>query len=90
MKTFWMSAAAAATLAFAASPSLAHEQHACLDAFCFNEALFTAADTTGGGETVSLESPRYGAWGFDLQGENDKIKPGDKWYVKPEDRVRIW
>ena len=80
MKTFWMSAAAAATLAFAATPTLAHEQHACLDDFCFMESLFTAADTTGGGETVSLESPRYGAWGFDLTGMDRSGKPGDDFY----------
>ena len=81
MKTFWMSAAAAATLAFVASPSLAHEQHACLDDFCFMESLFTAADTTGAGATVSLESPRYGAWGFDLTGMDRSVRPGDDFYM---------
>ncbi|HRD28307.1 MAG TPA: M13-type metalloendopeptidase [Caulobacter sp.] len=81
MKTFWMSAAAAAALTFAAAPAMAHEQHACLDAFCFNQSLFAAADTTGGGETVSLESPRYGAWGFDLSGMDRSVKPGDDFYM---------
>ncbi|MFA7263575.1 MAG: M13-type metalloendopeptidase [Caulobacter sp.] len=81
MKTFWMRAAAAAALAFASAPALAHEQHACLDALCFNQSLFTAADTTGGGETVSLESPRYGAWGFDLSGMDRSGGPGDDFYM---------
>ncbi|MDO8297415.1 MAG: M13-type metalloendopeptidase [Caulobacter sp.] len=81
MKTVWMRAAAAAALAFAATPALAHEQHACLDVLCFNQSLFTAADTTGGGGTVSLESPRYGAWGFDLSGMDRSGRPGDDFYM---------
>ena len=81
MKTFWMSAAAAGALLLAASPALAHEEHACLDADCFNQLLFTAADTTGGGQTVSLDSPRYGAWGFDLTGMDRAVKPGDDFYM---------
>jgi putative endopeptidase len=82
MKTLLMSAAAAAALAFSAAPAMAHEQHACLDSFCFNESLFTVADTAaGGGEAVSLESPRYGAWGFDITGMNRSIKPGDDFYM---------
>ncbi|MBI5942369.1 MAG: peptidase M13 [Caulobacterales bacterium] len=81
MKTFWMSAAAAAALTFAAAPALAHEQHACLDDFCFMESLVSASDATGAAETVSLESPRYGAWGFDLTGMDRSVKPGDDFFM---------
>ena len=80
MKKLLMSAAAAAVLALGAAPATA-DVHACLDAFCFNEALFTVADTTvGGGAAVSLESPRYGDWGFDLTGMDRSISPGDDFY----------
>jgi len=81
MKTFWMGAAAAAAITLAASPVLAHEAHVCLDAFCFNQALFTTTGDTGGGEAVSLESPRYGAWGFDLAGMDRAARPGDDFYI---------
>ncbi|MFZ5668555.1 MAG: M13 family metallopeptidase [Pseudomonadota bacterium] len=74
------SAAAAVALVLAAGPALAHEEHVCLDAFCLNQALFTAADPAAGGETVSLESPRYGAWGFDLAGMDRTSRPGDDFY----------
>ncbi|MDP1630723.1 MAG: M13-type metalloendopeptidase [Caulobacter sp.] len=81
MKLFLMGAAAAAVLTFAAAPALASDDHACLDAFCLSESLFASTDTTGGGETVSLESPRYGAWGFDMSGMDRSVKPGDDFYM---------
>jgi len=99
MKILLMGAAAAAALILAAAPAAAHEDHACLDAFCLNESLF--ADTpAGGGQTVSLESPRYGAWGFDITGMDRKAKPGDDffrwangaWFDRteiPSDRTRF-
>ena len=79
MKTLLMSAAAAAVLALCAAPATA-DDHDCLDAFCFNEALFTATSTEGGGAAVSLESPRYGDWGFDLTGMDRSVSPGDDFY----------
>lgn len=35
-------------------------------------------------------APRFGTWGFDLSGRDLSVKPGDKLYLKPEDRVKIW
>ncbi|CAN1541102.1 PepO Predicted metalloendopeptidase [Caulobacteraceae bacterium] len=81
MKTFWMTAAAAAAVAFAASPALAQREHVCLDAQCVNQALFTSTEPSAGGAATSLESPRYGAWGFDLTGMDRSVKPGDDFYM---------
>ncbi len=100
MKTLLMGAAAAAVLALGAMPAAAADR-ACLDSFCFDEMMFAAADTTpGGGQGVSLESPRYGAWGFDLTGMDRSVKPGDDffnwasgaWFQRteiPSDRTRF-
>lgn len=100
MKKLLMSAAAAAVLALGAAPATAADR-ACLDAFCFDETLYTMADTTvGGGQAVSLESPRYGDWGFDLSGMDRSVSPGDDfynwangaWYKRteiPADRTRF-
>ena len=80
MKTLLMGAAAAAVLALGAMPAAAQER-ACLDSFCFEELMFPTADSpTGGGDQVSLASPRYGAWGFDLTGMDRSINPGDDFY----------
>jgi putative endopeptidase len=44
------------------------------------EALFAADDASAGAAT-SLESPRYGTWGFDLSGIDRSVKPGDSFYT---------
>ncbi len=100
MKTLLLGAAAATALILAATPAAAHEEHACLDAFCQTEALFADAATSGADATASLESPRYGAWGFDITGMDRAVKPGDDffewangaWYKRteiPSDRTRF-
>ncbi len=78
MKTLLLSAAAAAVLALGAMPAAADER-ACLDALCFDEVMF-AADGAAGAGSMSLESPRYGAWGFDLSGMDRSVNPGDDFY----------
>ncbi len=81
MKKLLMSAAAAAVLALCAAPATATDRD-CLDAFCFDEALYrTASADAGGGAAVSLESPRYGNWGFDLTGMDRSVSPGDDFYT---------
>ncbi|NQE61965.1 M13 family metallopeptidase [Caulobacter sp. RHG1] len=89
MKRVWFGAAAVAALslsAFGASTSAqAHEQHACIDDACEMVSLLPdfaqiAAQTAGGGVATSLESPRYGAWGFDITGMDTTVKPGDDFY----------
>ena len=79
MKTLLMSAAAAAALILGALPAAAQDR-ACLDAFCLDEVMFTAADSSSGAGSVSLESPRYGAWGFDISGMDRSVKPGDDFF----------
>jgi putative endopeptidase len=92
-----LSATATAALAFAATAQ-AHDDHACADQACETALLF--ADTpSASGAATSLESPRYGTWGFDLGGMDRSVKPGDDFFKFangswdktteiPSDRVR--
>ncbi|MBO9558168.1 MAG: M13 family metallopeptidase [Caulobacter sp.] len=83
MKRVWFAAAAMAALSLSAFGAQAREDHdhACLNDACTLQSLFVAADTPAAPTApVSLESPRYGAWGFDLSGMNTSVKPGDDFY----------
>lgn len=80
MKKAWFGAAAAVALSISAYGAQAHEEHACLNDSCTMQSLFAQAADAGGGAAVSLESPRYGAWGFDLAGMDKTAKPGDDFY----------
>jgi putative endopeptidase len=85
MKTLLLSAAAAAALtlsvASASANDAGHEDHLCLDEACVTQSLFDFADAApGGAAPISLESPRYGAWGFDLTGRDTAAKPGEDFY----------
>ncbi|ACG79201.1 peptidase M13 family protein [Phenylobacterium zucineum HLK1] len=98
-RNFLLAATATAALGLAAT-SQAHEIHDCADQACATELLFDAADTTAGaGAAASLETPRYGTWGFDLTGMDRSVKPGDDFFKFangewdrtteiPSDRVR--
>ena len=92
-RNFLLSASAAAALAFAAQPVQAHDDHACLDAACQTELLFEAADAAPGSAAMSLSSPKYGTWGFDLAGMDRSVKPGDDFFKfangKWEERTEI-
>jgi len=79
MKKAWFGAAAAVALSISAYGAQAHEEHACVDDACTVQSLFVQG-AEGGGSAVSLESPRYGAWGFDLTGMDTSVKPGDDFY----------
>ena len=70
---------AAAALSLLAGQAMAHEAHSCVDPACETEALFLA-DAGGGTPAMSLESPRYGTWGFDVSGIDRAVKPGDDFY----------
>ncbi|HEY8571790.1 M13 family metallopeptidase [Phenylobacterium sp.] len=94
-----LSAAAAATLAFAGSANAAHEEHECADQACQVQLLFQTA-AGGGAASATLDSPRYGSWGFDVSGMDRAVKPGDdffryangKWADRtqiPSDRTRF-
>jgi putative endopeptidase len=95
-----LSAAAVAALALATQPAQAHEIRECLDASCSAEALFESADGQQGGAAASLESPKFGTWGFDANGMDRSVKPGDDFFRYangawadrteiPSDRVRF-
>ncbi len=98
MKKAWFGAAAAVALSMSAYAAQAHEEHACVDDACTVQSLLPQGSDAGGAE-VSLESPRYGQWGFDLSGMDTSVKPGDDFYkyangkwdevtTIPSDRVR--
>jgi putative endopeptidase len=76
-----LSAGAAAALAFAVGAAQAEEPRACAEPACQSELPFADAATTGGAESaVSLASPKYGTWGFDLSGMDRSVKPGDDFF----------
>ncbi|WP_293903361.1 M13-type metalloendopeptidase [Phenylobacterium sp.] len=87
-----LSAGAAAALAFAGAAQAQPARSA-------PAAVPFAAATPGGGAAVSLVSPKYGTWGFDMSGMDRSVKPGDdffryangKWAERteiPADRTR--
>ncbi|ALL12044.1 M13 family metallopeptidase [Caulobacter henricii] len=84
MKRVWFAAAAVAALslsAFGAQAQVqAHDDHQCLDDACTTQALFASASAGAAGDLTSLESPRYGAWGFDTSGMDTSVKPGEDFY----------
>jgi len=85
MKRVWFGAAAAAALSISAFGAQAHEQHPCIDDACTMESLLPSmiapmGEGAGAGDVTSLESPRYGTWGFDLSGMDTTAKPGDDFY----------
>lgn len=105
MKRVWFGAAALAALSMSAFGAQAfgtgaHEQHPCIDDACVMQSLLPAlAEGAAAGDVTSLESPRYGTWGFDLSGMDTSVKPGDDFYkfasgawdaktAIPSDRVR--
>jgi putative endopeptidase len=81
MKRVWFSAAAVVALSLSAFGAQAHAPHACVDDACTVQSLFDGIDTpTAGGAAVSLDSPKYGTWGFDVSGMDRAVKPGDDFY----------
>jgi putative endopeptidase len=59
----------------------AHEHdHPCIDDACTDAVAAAAAEGRPAGDVTSLESPRYGTWGFDLSGMDTSVKPGDDFY----------
>ncbi|WP_297514580.1 M13 family metallopeptidase [uncultured Caulobacter sp.] len=98
MKRVWFGAAAVAALSLSAFGAQAHEQHPCIDDACVMQSLLPAI-AEGAGDVTSLESPKYGTWGFDISGMDTTVKPGDDFYkfangawdartVIPSDRAR--
>ena len=99
MKRIWFTAAAVAALSLSAFGAQAQDNHACLNDACTMQSLVSVAEPAAADATVSLESPRYGAWGFDISGMDRSVKAGDDFYkfasgkwdeatTIPSDRVR--
>jgi putative endopeptidase len=99
MKRLWFSAAAVAALSLSAFAAQAQDNHACIDDACTMQSLVSVAEAAAADLPVSLDSPRYGAWGFDISGMDRSVKPGDDFYkfasgkwdeatTIPSDRVR--
>jgi putative endopeptidase len=83
MKRVWFAAAAMAALSLSAFGAQAREDHdhTCLDEACATQSLVAVADTPAATDAkVSLESPRFGAWGFDVAGMDRSVKPGDDFF----------
>ena len=84
MKRVWFAAAAMAALSLSAFGAQAHdgarEGPSCIDPGCKIDTLLPL-DAAGGAEaSSSLETPRYGTWGFDVAGMDRSVKPGDDFY----------
>ena len=79
--------AAVGALLLPAAPALAQHfaadghDHACVDEACTVFELFQAPQA---GATVSgyqgTETPRYGTWGFDLNGRDTSVAPGENFF----------
>jgi putative endopeptidase len=81
MKRVWFAAAAVAALSLSAFGAQAREQHDCVDDACTVQSLLPAlAEGVAAGDVTSLDSPKYGTWGFDLSGMDTSVKPGDDFY----------
>ena len=66
-----------------ATPSAAHESHACIDESCSMVSLIDAPaqGDGGGGGTVGVTGERFGQWGIDLAGMDRSVKPGDDFFA---------
>jgi putative endopeptidase len=92
MKRALLAAAAVAALSAAAFTAAANThqfgqgltletQDRCLDDLCQTQTLLANASAPADAPApVSLDAPRYGAWGFDLAGMDRSVNPGDNFY----------
>ena len=74
--------AALGALLLPASLAFAHDghDHECVDDVCTVQALFQTAPAEGASGFQGVEAPRYGTWGFDLNGRDTSVKPGDNFF----------
>ena len=79
MKRLLIGAAVGALLAPAAAfaQDIDHD-HACIDETCSIVSLFSGEETAAGWQGV--DAPRYGTWGFDLNGRDTSVNPGDDFF----------
>ena len=92
LAALWLPSAAAAQVA-------ADHDHECLDEACVVQSLFDVGSGGGSGALTGVDAPRYGTWGFDLEGRDLSVAPGDDFFrhangtavdalVIPGDRTR--
>lgn len=76
--------AAIGALMIPAGAAWAHEDHDCLNETCSVQALFDASlfqsPAAGGSGWQGVEAPKYGTWGFNLDGRDTSVAPGDDFF----------
>jgi len=79
MKRLMIGAAVAALLLPAAAMADDGHDHECMNQSCTVVSLFQAPQLGATGYE-SIETPRYGTWGFDLEGRDTSVRPGDDFF----------
>ena len=79
MKRLMIGAAVAALLLPAAAMADDGHDHECMNRSCTAMSLFQAPQLGATGYE-SIETPRYGTWGFDLEGRDTSVRPGDDFF----------
>ena len=80
MKKLLIGAALGALLVPAAAQAQDHD-HACIDEACTIFELFEAPQSGGAVQGYQgTVAPRYGTWGFDLNGRDTSVNPGDSFF----------
>ncbi|MCO8031288.1 M13 family metallopeptidase, partial [Brevundimonas diminuta] len=81
MKKLLVGVAAVALLAPGAALAGDGHDHACIDDVCTVFELFQTPAAEGGASGwQGTEAPKYGTWGFDLNGRDTSVKPGDSFF----------
>jgi len=79
MKRLMIGAAVAALLLPAAAVADDSHDHDCINQSCSVVSLFQAPQLGATGYE-GIETPRYGTWGFDLEGRDTSVRPGDDFF----------
>jgi putative endopeptidase len=78
MKQLLVGAALGALLLPAAALAQDSHDHACVDDACTMVSLFQSAEGASGWQGV--DAPSYGTWGFDLNGRDTSVRPGENFF----------
>jgi putative endopeptidase len=70
----------AAAFVVLATPTISGAQDRCLDPACTDVTLFAQAAAQDGSRAVPTVAPRYGTWGFDIDGMDRSVRPGDDFF----------
>ena len=49
-----------------------------------------AATAFASASAQTTAKPAFGTWGVDLTSMDRSVKPGDKYYLPPDQRVHLW